>query len=244
MSRHMKRLAAPRAWKIKRKEGQWTVKPSAGPHRISESLPLLLVVRDVLKYANTGREARKIINEGKIVVNKVVRKDFKFPVGLMDVLEIPVTGEHKIVLIDRKGKLIFKDIPESDSKYKLCKIVGKTLVKGGGIQLNLHDGRNLLVRVKDKTKPKEDVYRVNDTLVLDMKSNTIKKHLPFKDGSTAFVTGGKHRADAAKIKEVKIIRSPMPNTVTLSTESGDFQTIADYVFVIGGAKPEISGVFE
>lgn len=243
MSRHMKRLAAPRAWKIKRKEKPWTVKPSAGPHRTSKSLPLLLVVRDVLKYANTGREARKIINEGKIIVNKVPRKDFKFPVGLMDVLEIPITGEHKIMLIDRKGTLIFKDISEGDSRYKLYKIVGKTLVKKGGIQLNLHDGRNLLIRVKDPTKPKEDIYKINDTLVLDVKDNTIKKHLPFKEGSTAFITGGKHRADVAKIKEVKITRSPMPNPVTLSKEGGDFQTVADYIFVIGEKKPEL-GVFE
>lgn len=240
---HMKRLAAPRAWKIKRKEKIWTVKPSPGPHKIAESLPLLLVVRDVLKYANTAREARRIINEGKIIVNKVPRRDFKFPVGMMDVLEIPITNERKIVLIDKKGRLIFKDISANDSEYKLCKIVSKTLVKKGNVQLNLHDGRSLLIRVKDPKQPKEDVYRVNDTLAIDMENNTIKKRLPFKEESTAFITGGKHRAEVAKIKEVKITRSPVPNIVTLGKEGEDFQTIAGYVFVIGEKKPEL-GVFE
>jgi len=92
-SRHLKRLAAPEFWPLLRKEAVWTVKPSPGPHSISKSLPLLIVIRDVIGYAKTYREARKLIAEGHFKVDGRVRRDYKFPVGLMDVLETVDTGE-------------------------------------------------------------------------------------------------------------------------------------------------------
>jgi len=68
-SRHMKALAAPSVQRIPRKERPWTVKPSPGPHPSDRSLPLLLVVRDLLKLAESNREARKIIAQGEVKVD-------------------------------------------------------------------------------------------------------------------------------------------------------------------------------
>ena len=58
--RHLKRLAAPANWQIPRKVHKFVVRPLPGPHAMSESLPLLLIVRDILKYADNAREAKKI----------------------------------------------------------------------------------------------------------------------------------------------------------------------------------------
>jgi small subunit ribosomal protein S4e len=234
---HLKRLAAPKSWRIGRKEKKFVVKPVPGPHKIEESIPLLLVVRDILGYAKTSREAKKIINEGRIVVDKKIRRDLRFPAGLMDIIEIPTTNEGWIVLLDGKGKLTLKNISKNSSRYKLCKIVNKTVVKGGNIQLNLHDGRNFLVE-KEK-----DEYKTKDALLLDLEKNAIKKHLHFKEGSFALITGGKHKSEIGRIEEIKKIRSSMPNIVVLSKDNEKFQTVEDYVFVIGEKKiaiPEVA----
>lgn len=236
MKRHLKRLAAPRAWSIPRKTKVWTVKPAPGPHRTGRSVPLLLVVRDILKYAVTGREARRIIREGQILVDKKARKDYKFPVGLGDIVEIPALKERYIVLYDGRGRIILKNISLKNSKTKLCKIVDKTLVKGEKVQLNLHDGRNLLL------DPKDDLYKVKDSILVDLEKKAIKEHYKFKEGSVALITGGKHTARIAKIKEIRINRGPGVNTVVVEGTEGDFQTIDDYVFVAGDKKLAISEV--
>ena len=98
---HLKRLKAPRAWRIERKVAKWTVKPSPGPHSFKNSIPLLLIVRDFLKIADTGKEARRIISAKEIQVDGKSRRDYKFPCGLMDVIAIPKMGEYYRVLFDR-----------------------------------------------------------------------------------------------------------------------------------------------
>ena len=113
--KHLKRYKAPKSWPIHPKEDTWTVKPSAGSHSINDSIPLTLVIRDVLKLADNAREAKRIINSGNILVNGIVVKDYKFPVGFMDIIEIPKTGEVYRVLLDKKGRLQLNKIEEKNS---------------------------------------------------------------------------------------------------------------------------------
>ncbi|MEM1800921.1 MAG: S4 domain-containing protein, partial [Desulfurococcaceae archaeon] len=85
-SRHLKALAAPEFWPILRKEYKWTVKPSPGPHPVDRCIPLLILVRDILKYAKTGKEARRLISEGHFAIDGRTVRDYKFPVGIMDII--------------------------------------------------------------------------------------------------------------------------------------------------------------
>jgi|TARA_B100002003_G_C14143589_1_gene549828 small subunit ribosomal protein S4e len=227
MKRHLKRLAAPRSWSIPRKDKTWVVKTSPGPHNIQGSVPLLIVVRDILKYGLNGRESKRIINEGQILIDKKPRKDYKFPVGLGDIIEIPVLKEKKIVLYNERGKIILKNILIKDAKGKLCKILNKSLVKGGKIQLHFHDGRNILLNQKD------DVYNVKDSVILDILKNNIIEHHKFKEGNKALIIGGKHSSKIAKIKEINVNRSPGANTVVMEDKDGEFQTVEDYIFIVG-----------
>ena len=89
MSKHLKRLAAPRTVKLHRKEKTWTVKPSPGPHPLDKSVPLCLIVRDYLGLCDTYKEAKRIIANGDILVDSIKRKNHKFPCGLMDTISIP-----------------------------------------------------------------------------------------------------------------------------------------------------------
>lgn len=232
MSKHLKRLAAPRAMPIPRKIAKFTLKPSPGPHPVDRSLPLGIIVRDILKLCDTGKEAKKIIKSGEILVDGRVRKDIKFPCGLMDVISIPKLKKSYRVLFDQRGKLTLVPIDEKDAGWKLCRVENKTTVKGGKTQLNLHDGRNILID--------NDGYKTGDVIKLSLKDNKITDHYPMEKGILALITGGKHIGEIATIEEITITRSPKPNLVSLKGKKGIFSTIKDYVFPVGKEKPAIN----
>ncbi|MFQ5800373.1 MAG: 30S ribosomal protein S4e [Candidatus Hydrothermarchaeales archaeon] len=233
--RHLKRLAAPRNWKIERKTHTWIVRPRPSGHKFEESIPLLHIVRDILGHGENYREAKRIIKEGKILVDGRVVKDPKRGVGLMDVIEVPMTKERYIVIVDKAGALTLEGIRATETNSKVLKIANKTIVKRGLVQLNFHDGKNMLV---EPQKAKD--YQVHDTIVMNLKKNSIKQHIKYEEGALVFVTKGSHRGEIATIKEIKKIRSPMPNIVTLERKGKEFRTIEDYVVVVGKEKPVLS----
>ncbi len=239
-SRHLKRLAAPPFWPILRKEYKWVVKPCPGPHPIERCIPLLVLIRDLFGYAETAREARRIIVEGKVWIDGVPRKNYKFPVGLMDVISFPDLDEH-YRMVPHPVKFLWPiRIPKEEANLKLVRIENKTTVKGGHIQLNLHDGRNILVRVSNPTKPSEDVYKTMDTLLIKVPSQEIVDHIPFEKGALAIVIDGKNVGRIGRIVNVQPGMGRRRTLVTLEDEEGhQFQTILDYVFVIGRDKPVI-----
>ncbi len=223
---HQKRLSAPKTYKIPRKVSKWVVKPSPGPHS-KDAIPLLVLVRDFLELADTGREARKIISSGEILVDGVVRKDYKFPVGLFDVVTIPKLEKSYRILFDEKGRYIPKEVEDAD--LKLYRISNKTIVKGGKVQLNLFDGTNILGSNEYKTK---------DSILLRIPEKEIIDHLKFEEGALVMITGGTHAGEIGRIKSYKIVRSSAPNLVTVEGEERDITTIEDYVFVVGKKDSE------
>ena len=142
MSKHMKRLNAPKALKIHRKERIWTVRTQPGPHAVKESIPLGLVVRDYLELADTLRETKRVLSDGGILVDGLVRKNYKFPCGFMDVISIPKMKKDYRILFNQRGKLTLMPIKTADAKWKLCRVENKKTLKGDQIQINLHDGNN------------------------------------------------------------------------------------------------------
>jgi len=240
-SKHLTRHAAPAFWPVLRKEWHWVVKPSPGPHPIERCLPLLIIVRDILGYAKTAREARKIIAQGQIKVDGRVRRNYKYPVGLMDILEIVKINKFYRVIPYPVKYMVLHEISPEEAKYKLVRIENKTTVKGGHIQLNLHDGRNILVKVSDPTNPEEDVYKTFDVLKISIPDQQILDHYRFELGSIAIVTDGRNVGRVGRIVEITEMFKKSRNIVTLEDKNGDrFQTIQDYIFVIGKDKPEIS----
>jgi small subunit ribosomal protein S4e len=241
-SRHLKSLAAPEFWPILRKEYKWTVKPSPGPHPLERCLPLLILVRDIFKYAKTGKEARRLIGEGRFKVDGRVVRNYKFPVGLMDVIEITGVNEFYRILPTPIKVLWPHKIPKEEAGLKPCQIINKTTVKGGHIQLNLHDGRNVLVKVTDPRNPVEDIYETLGTVLISLRENTIVNYIPLKEGVIAIVYGGRNVGRVGKI--VEIIPSALKRRkyiVTLEDNAGRrFQTSLEYVFPIGIDKPVIT----
>lgn len=229
--KHLKTYKAPKTWPIHPKEDTWTVKPSAGSHSIENSLSLTLVIRDILKLADNSREAKRIINSGNVLVDGRVIKDYKFPVGFMDIIEIPKTGEVYRVLLDKKGRLQLNQIEENDSK--LCKIVNKSTIKGGKIQVNLHDGKNVIIDEND--------YNVGDVINLKVPDHEINEVFELKEGACVLITGGKHTGELGTVSEIIVNESSNPNTIIIENSAKDeFLTLKDYAFVVGGDAPSIS----
>lgn len=229
MSKHMKRLASPRVWSIPKKSHVWATKQSPGPHPIERSVPLLIMVRDVLKYCDTAREGRRIIGERKIQIDGRIVTDYKLPVGFMDVLSLPKSNENFRALLDSKGKIRPIRISKDRAHWKLVKIRNITTIKGSKTQLNFHDGRNILV---EKGK-----YKTGDVLKIDIPSQKILDYYPLAKGNVAMIIGGKHSGQIGTIENYKKVRGPKPNIVEFSE---GFSTINDHVFVVGTKKPEIT----
>ena len=238
--RHLKRLAAPDFWPILRKEYKWVVKPSPGPHPIERSIPLLLIVRNILGYAKTAREARRLIAEGHFKVDGRVRRNYKYPVGLMDVIEIVDTQEYyRVIPVPIKVMDLIK-IDKEEARFKLCRIENKTTVKGGHIQLNLHDGRNILIRVSDPQNPEEDVYKTLGTLQVTIPEQEIMKYIPLKEGVIAIISGGRNVGRVGRVISIQRGMRRYRSIVTLEDKHGNkFQTSLDYLFPIGEEEPLI-----
>jgi len=107
--------------------GIYATRPSQGPHKLRECLPLDLILRNKLKYATNGREVKTICmdKEVKFTIDGQVRRDPGFPVGIMDVLSIEKTGEHFRIWFDVKGRIVLRPIKEEEAKFKLLKVTAK-----------------------------------------------------------------------------------------------------------------------
>jgi len=240
--KHLKRKPAPTFWPIHRKELVWTVKPKPGPHAISRCMPLVLIIRDVLGFAKTRKETKAIISQEKIRVDGKVQREELFPTGLMDVVSIPDVEKAYRILPSEKG-LILHPIGKDEAGFKVCRIENKNVIKGGHVQLNLHDGRNILIHVKDPKNPEEDVYQTSDALKISIPDQQVIGHMKLAEGSSAIIVGGKNIGKYGKI--VAIERRPSQKStrslVTIEDKNGNrFQTTLDYLFVIGDTEPYIS----
>lgn len=119
--------------------GVFAPKPSSGPHKTRECLPMIIFLRNRLKYALTYVEAKKICKQRLIKIDGRVRTDFLFPAGFMglfcflkmmktnndffgfnlDVITIEKTGENFRLIYDVKGRFCVHRITNEEAK--VCK---------------------------------------------------------------------------------------------------------------------------
>ena len=229
VKKHLKRLPAPRGWVIPRKTEFWISRPSPGPHPIEASMPIGLILRDMLKVCDTAREARHILNTRHVLVDGRPITNPKFPVGLMDTLTIQDTKTHYRMLVDTRGRMRLMPIAAEDASWKLCRIEDKTTVRGGKTQINLHDGRNVLLA--------KDAHVAGATLRLAVPQQKVLEHFDLKEGAAALITGGQHVGELGHVLSVHKTRNPRANVVTFKE---GFSTDIDKVFVIGKETPAVA----
>ena len=236
----LKRKPAPRFWPIHRKELPWIVKPSSGPHSLQNCLPLTLVLRDILGVAQTRREAKMILAQGKVQIDGKVRRKDDFPVGLMDVISISDMNKYYRLMPSHKG-LVLNPISKEEANFKLVRVEDKTTVKNG-MQIAFHDGSNMLVKVADPKNPKEVTYDTFDVLKITYPEKQVALSLKTKEGNLAVITGGKNIGKQGKIVEIEKTEAKKRRQALVVVEDAQgvrYQTILDFVFSIGEAEPLI-----
>jgi small subunit ribosomal protein S4e len=218
---HLKRLAAPRSWPIHRKKSRFIVKPSPGPNNNQIAMPLLVILRDLLHIVKDSRETKNILNDGKVLVNDIKVKDYRIPVGFMDILSVPEMKKNYTVLINNKGKLNIVELKDG-SVLKIRKIVNKTILKKEKIQLNFNDGTNLLVDKHD--------YKVGDSVVVEKKK--VKKHLKMEKGAMIFLTGGKHVGSFGVLEEIEGLDGMQESKIIFKEGKEKYDTLKKYAYVV------------
>jgi small subunit ribosomal protein S4e len=223
MSNHQKRLSAPNSWPVERKTETFTVKADAGPHG-EAGVPLVVLLRDVLGYVDSTKEARYALDQNNVLVNGDAISDESRPIGMFDILAFREREEFYRVFPDEGGRLSLTPIDEDAAGSKLGKIVDKTQVDGGTTQLNLHDGANLLVEDGD--------YAAGDSIVIDNDASEVVAHFPYEEGALVTAVDGEHAGEIGTIASIDTTFGSRPNTVAVTTDDDGFETIEDYVVVI------------
>jgi len=125
--------------------GVYSTRPSTGPHKLRECIPLSVLLRNRLKYALSGQECLKICRDkdANIKIDNRIRRDHRFPLGFQDVVSIKKTGENFRILYDIKGRFQPHRIDTKEAGFKLCKIKRKVLGKNKIPYVVTHDGRTI-----------------------------------------------------------------------------------------------------
>lgn len=226
MKRHLKRLAAPASWNIKRKSTKFIARPFPCGQSMNMCISLNLLLTEMAGYAKTTRESKAIM-QNDISVNGRKRTDHRSPVGFLDVVVLQKVNEALRIILDKNGRIAYIKIPEKEAAIKVCKIIGKTMMHGKKLQLNLNDGQNFIIT--------NEKYNVGDSVVVDFKKNAIIEHLPFDKNMTVFLTKGKQKGSIGKIIECDA------ETVTIKLQTGnEYKTKRTAAFVIGKEHPAVT----
>ncbi|MFX0122932.1 MAG: 30S ribosomal protein S4e [Candidatus Hodarchaeota archaeon] len=237
---HRKRLSAPIAYPIQRKHGIFTIKPYPTRSTMESSIPLGIIIREILGYAKTLSEVKKILSRKMVKIDGRIQTSHKSSLGPMDVLEITKTEEY-FRMLPYRGKRRFKlhPISKDDAHLKMQRIKRKNAVKNGLIQLTFHDGRNYLLDPEEEQKFPIAELTVKDSVMFNLEDKIIEDHYPFAEGNTAVIMGGHNVGIVGKIQEIEAQSGRKTRTVTLETDEGKIKTTDRHLFVIGREEPVI-----
>jgi len=230
--KHLKRLAAPKHWLLDKLTGSYAPRPSPGPHKLRECLPLVIFLRNRLKYALTGKEVLSILMQRLVKVDNKVRTDVTFPAGFQDVISIEKTGEHFRLVYDVKGRFTVHRITAEEAKYKLLKVRKVQLGARGIPYLVTHDGRT--IRYPDP------LIKVNDMVRFNLETGKIEEFVKFEVGNTATITGGRNMGRVGVITHRERHIGGFEIVHVKDSLDRDFATRVGNVFVLGREKSLVS----
>lgn len=228
MSDHIKRLAAPKSWPVAKKNNVFSAKPSAGSHSVEMSITAVFLLRDVLKVCDNSKEAERIIANRDLLVDGKPVREIKAPVGFMDVVSIPKMDLNFRMILSDKGKFVAVPISKDEASWKLCRIEDKTVISGGKIQLNLHDGRNIVL---DKSQ-----YKTGDVLKVEVPTQKILEVYELAKGASVIICKGNYAGKTASVSDYIVTKNSSENVIKFDDGS---ETVKCNVFVIGKDKPAI-----
>ncbi|MCA9486392.1 hypothetical protein H6501_00090 [Candidatus Woesearchaeota archaeon] len=229
--RHLKRTGMPLAWPTKRKNITFTTRPKPGSHKREYVCPLGVVLRDLLSYATTTKEAKVILHNEEVLVNGKKCSDVKHPVGLFDIVEIKKTGDKFFLLFNEEGR--FKSIPVEDS-YLYLKVSKKLVLGKDKFQLAFMNGFTLSVDAKTFAETK-----VADTIIYDYTTKKISGTVSLKTGAFVYVFDGKYKGSFGVAKEFTSYHGLTKDVVLLVVGEHEHTTAKEYCFAIGNSEKDM-----
>jgi len=231
--KHLKRISAPRHWLLDKLGGVFAPKPSAGPHKSRECIPLAILIRNRLKYALNAREIKMVLMQRHVKVDGKVRTDPKYPAGFQDIITIEKTNEYFRLLYDVKGRFIIQRITAPEAKYKLCKIKRQEMGQKGIPYIVTHDGRTI--------RYAHPSVKVNDTIKLNLETGKIEEFVKFELGNIVMITGGRNTGRVGVIVHKEKHLGSFEIVHVKDAAGQHFATRVGNVFVIGkGVKSLVS----
>jgi small subunit ribosomal protein S4e len=183
-------------------------------------------------------EIKRILYERNVVIDGRIKTNRKHPLGFMDVISFPKINQHYRMIYQPKVGLRTVPITEKEVNVKLCQIKNKTTLKGGLTQINLHDGRNIVLSSEES---KSQSYYTHDTLKISIPEQEILESYELKIGNYGFVTSGRWMGKHGTIEEISSHGTKKTRTVTLTTPDGEkLVTLYRYIFVIGADSPSVT----
>jgi len=215
--------------------GKYTSRPSTGPHKLRECMPLTVLLKNRLKYALTGKDVFAIVKdkEGMVKVDNKIRRDPRYPLGVMDVVSLEKTGEHFRILYDVKGRYQAHKIDAKEATFKLCKVQKKQMGANKIPYIVTHDGRTVRF-------PHPDIKK-NDSIKFNLESGEVDGLIKFENGASVLVTGGNNIGRVGILQHVEKHPGSFDIAHVKDSNGHAFATRIGNIFVIGeGKKPIIS----
>ncbi len=186
---HINRHNIGKFWPIPRKGSKYLARSS---HNLGQSIPLVIVMREVLGLVKTKKELQKLINEKQIQINGKEIRETNYPICLFDILTLTTVKKNYKATLSENKKFAFEEVKDKDAKSREYKVLGKKILSKDKIQLNLMTGKNITTKEKAK---------MADTIILGF-DNKIIEIIELKKGNNAMVLEGKHTGKKGKIDEV------------------------------------------
>jgi small subunit ribosomal protein S4e len=227
----VKRQRAPSFWKIRRKQGQFVARARPGPHPKAISYPLGILIRDVLGVGQSMDEVKRMLNDGKVSVDGVVRRSIGWPVGLMDIIElIPVSQVFRMVPKNRNLLVPVLLSKQTERDLKLLRVTLRKTIKGKETQYGFHDGKTLIAN---------EQYSVGDSCLIDLSNKEIKSHMKLEKGSIVLVTKGENAGAIGKIEEIREGLFSLPKRTVISFGDRSVELPVQMVMLVGHEEPII-----
>ena len=182
---HQTRAETSKQIPIPRKGTKYVARPL---RNLKNSIPVVVAVRDILKLARTTAEVKKMINSKQLKINGREVKDCRNSIVLFNLFH---ADKLYVLALTENGRFTLEETKDKD---RLCKVINKKLVEKNKLQINLHDGTNILTADKK--------IKVNDSVFLSPE-NKISKHIPLEDSKNCVIISGKYTGKHAKILDVK-----------------------------------------
>ena len=189
---HLKRQKVPKNWPIPRHGTTYVVRPN---FNLKKGIPILVVIRDMMKIAQNKKEVKKAIHMKHILLNDKPVTDEKNSALLFDTITIVPSKKYYRIGFSENRKFQLSEIKEGESKYKISKIVNKKTLKGKKVQLNLSDGMNFISDIK---------CQINDSVLINFKDKKIEKCLALKENAKIVIFAGKHSGEEGVINKLDL----------------------------------------